>query len=153
MSVPSAMNVSLREVIEDDLPVFFEHQRDAEAAAMAAFTPRDRDAFMTHWRTRVLGDDTSVARTVLADGEVAGNVVSWSAEGERLVGYWIGREFWGRGVATTALRRFVELLPDRPLRALVAVHNVGSIRVLEKAGFIQVRRETSDVEEFVYELR
>lgn len=147
------VGVVLREVTEDDLPVFFEHQLDAEAAAMAAFPPRDRESFLTHWRTRVLGDDASLVRTVLADGRVAGNVVSWSAEGERLVGYWIGREFWGRGVATAALRRFVDLLPERPLRARVAVHNAGSIRVLEKAGFREVGRETTDVEELIYELR
>jgi hypothetical protein len=30
----------LREVVEADLPVFYEHQRDREAAAMAAFPPR-----------------------------------------------------------------------------------------------------------------
>jgi RimJ/RimL family protein N-acetyltransferase len=145
--------VSLREVTEDDLPVFFEHQRDPEAAAMAAVPSRDREAFLTHWTIRVLGNETGVARTVLAGDRVAGNMVSWLAEGERLVGYWIGREFWGRGVATAALRRFVELLPDRPLRAHVAAHNAASIRVLEKGGFALVGRETTDIEELVYELR
>jgi len=44
-----------RDVIETDLPVFFEHQRDPEATAMADFPARDREAFDAHWE-RVLGD-------------------------------------------------------------------------------------------------
>ena len=43
------MNVSLRPVTQEDLPLFFEHQMDAEATRMAAFPSRDRDAFMAHW--------------------------------------------------------------------------------------------------------
>jgi RimJ/RimL family protein N-acetyltransferase len=145
-------DVRLRDVIVDDLPTFFEHQRDPDATRMAAFVARDREAFMAHWTTRVLGDATAVKQTVLVDGRVAGNVVCWWHDGQRLIGYWIGREFWGRGVATAALGRFVELVPTRPLRAHVAVTNAGSIRVLEKCGFVLVGREMADVEELVYEL-
>jgi RimJ/RimL family protein N-acetyltransferase len=144
-------DVRLRDVIEDDLPTFFEDQRDPEAARMAAFAARDREAFFAHWR-RILADDAAVARTVVLDGAVAGNVVCWEADGERLVGYWIGRAFWGRGVATAALAQFLDHLPSRPLRARVAKHNVGSIRVLEKCGFALVGEEMTDVAEFVFEL-
>ena len=58
------------------------------------------------------------------------------ADGRRLVGYWIGREFWGRGVATAALAAFVAEVKERPLHAFVAEHNVRSIRVLEKCEFV-----------------
>jgi RimJ/RimL family protein N-acetyltransferase len=126
--------VRLRGVTEDDLPVFFEHQRDPEAYRMAAFSPRDRDAFMTHW-TKILRDASGDVRTVLLDGEVAGNVVAFDHEGHREVGYWIGRAFWGKGVATRALRAFLEEVRERPLYAGVAEGNVASIRVLEKCGF------------------
>jgi RimJ/RimL family protein N-acetyltransferase len=143
--------VRLRDVVEADLSILFEHQRDPEAVDMAAFGPRDLAAFSEHW-ARILADDALIAKTVLVDGRVAGNVVSWEADGERLVGYWIGREFWGAGVATAALRAFVELVPARPLRAHVATTNVGSIRVLEKCGFVPVGRVTTDIEELVYEL-
>ena len=74
-------------------------------------------------------------RTVLADGDVAGNVVSFVQGGEREVGYWIGREFWGRGVASRALAAFLRIEKQRPLTAHVAKHNVASRRVLEKCGF------------------
>ena len=55
--------------------------------------------------------------------------------GQREVGYWIGKEYWGQGIATRALSEFLEQVPLRPLRAVVAKHNRGSLRVLEKCGF------------------
>jgi RimJ/RimL family protein N-acetyltransferase len=126
--------VGIREVVDEDLAVFFEHQRDPEAVAMAAFPSREWDGFLAHW-DKIRADDSTLNRTVLVDGAVAGNVASWAVDGERFVGYWIGREYWGRGVATAALGLFLDQDPERPLLAHVAVHNVGSIRVLEKCGF------------------
>ncbi|HEV8566534.1 MAG TPA: GNAT family N-acetyltransferase [Actinoplanes sp.] len=124
----------IRDVHDDDLEVFYGHQLDPEAIRMAAFPPRDRDAFMAHWAT-IRADDTVVLQTVVVDGQVAGNVVSWEQDGRRLVGYWFGRDHWGRGIATRALALFLDRVPLRPLYAQVAVHNAGSIRVLEKCGF------------------
>jgi RimJ/RimL family protein N-acetyltransferase len=121
-------------VTEDDVLVFFEHQLDPDASAMAAFPSRDREAHLAHWR-KIAGDPTALARTVVVDGRVAGNIGSWEQDGERDVGYWIGREFWGRGVATAALAQLLVILRARPLYAHVARHNAGSIRVLEKCGF------------------
>lgn len=131
---PSTAGVLLREVKGSDLPVFFEHQRDPEANRMAAFGARDRDAFMAHW-SGILEDVSVVTRTVVADGQVAGNVLSWERSGRRLIGYWIGREFWGKGIATRALGAFLTEVTTRPQYAYVAAHNVASIRVLEKCGF------------------
>ena len=133
--------VILRNVSVEDLPIFFEHQRDAVALRMAAFRSRERDAFMTHWRTNVLRPE-NVSRTVVVDRQVVGYVSSWEQDGRRLVAYWIGREHWGKGTATRALSEFLVLEPIRPLHAWVAVHNVGSIRVLEKCGFRAVAQES-----------
>ena len=140
---PPAGEVRLRGVTEDDLPVFFEHQRDPEANRMAAFPPRDRDAFMAHWTT-ILREASVVLRTVLLDGEVAGNVVVFDYEGRREVGYWIGRAFWGKGVATSALRAFLAEVTERPIYAGVAEANVASIRVLEKCGFTTSEAQAGD---------
>ncbi len=72
----------------------------------------------------------------MLDGVVAGHVVSWTHEGRRLVGYWITRSHWGRGVASEAVREFVASHETtRPLYALVAAHNAASTRVLVKCGF------------------
>jgi RimJ/RimL family protein N-acetyltransferase len=144
--------VRLRDVTEADLPVLFEQQLDPEAVRMANFPSRDRDAFFTHWH-RILADETVGKKTILLDGTVAGNVVTWQTPGERLVGYWIGKEFWGRGVATRALREFLHLETARPLLARVAKHNLGSIRVLEKCGFTVAGEDVADgVKELVMKL-
>jgi len=129
--------ITIRPVEDRDLPVFFEHQSDPEAAAMALFPPRDRDAFDAHW-SRILDDPSCITRAVEAYGTTVGNVGSWEHDGERDVGYWIGREHWGRGIATAALRAFLTEIAVRPLHAHVATSNVGSIRVLEKCGFVAV---------------
>lgn len=129
----------LRNVVEEDLPTFFEHQRDAEAASMAAHPTREWDAFMSHWLHNVLGGPTTEVRTILADDRVAGYVSSWEQDDKRLVAYWIGREYWGRGIASAALDEFLKAHePHRPIHAYVALSNAGSIRVLEKCGFERV---------------
>ena len=69
-------------------------------------------------------------------------MLSWEQSGDTLVGYWIGREYWGRGVASRALALFLMEVDERPLHAHVAAHNAGSIRVLEKCGFRVVRQQT-----------
>lgn len=124
----------LRDVETGDLPVFFEHQLDPEATSMADFPSRDRGTFMAHWK-RILADETVITKTILFRGKMAGNVVSFVHSGEREVGYWVGREYWGKGIATEALSEFLGHLQTRPLYAHVAHHNVASIRVLQKCGF------------------
>ena len=101
---------------------------------MAGFPARDRGPFMAHWN-RILADESVVKKTIHFQGEVAGNIVSFVNSGKREVGYWIGREFWGRGVGTRALAGFLRLETRRPLYASVARHNVASIKVLENCGF------------------
>jgi RimJ/RimL family protein N-acetyltransferase len=131
---PLTANVTLRDVERDDLPVFFEHQLDPEATRMADFPSRDWEAFLAHWH-RILDDDTIVKKTVLFGSDVAGNVVSFVHSGEREVGYWIGKKYWGRGVATKALTAFLDLERRRPLYAHVARHNAASLRVLKRCEF------------------
>ena len=130
----SASGVWLRPVEDGDLEVFFEHQRDPVANAMAVFGARDKEQFAAHW-AKIRADDSVLLRTIVADGSVAGNIGCWEQDGQRLLGYWVGREFWGRGVATKALVQFLDEVPDRPVLAHVATSNTGSVRVLEKAGF------------------
>ena len=126
--------VALRDVEERDLPLFYEIQADPEGAALAAYASKDRDAHLAHWH-KILADDSCAARTVTFGGEVVGSVQSWEGDGHREIGYWIGREHWGRGIATAAVARYLEIERTRPLMGWVAEHNLGSIRVLEKCGF------------------
>src|SRR5207302_10569415 len=99
------MIVTLREVTQEDLPIFFEHQLDAEATRMAAFPSRDRDAFMAHW-ARIMSNETNetgILNTILADDTVAGNVVYWEAAGEPNIGYRHGKPHRRQGIASAAL--------------------------------------------------
>jgi RimJ/RimL family protein N-acetyltransferase len=153
-----AHEVRLRIVEDSDLDALFHHQIDKLATEMAAFPARDADQFAAHW-AKIRADDAVTVRTIVADGEVAGNIGSWRQDGQQLLGYWIGREYWGRGVATQALARFLEDMSTRPMYAHVVAHNVGSIRVLEKCGFRRDHEQESaepapddGIEEFIFVL-
>jgi RimJ/RimL family protein N-acetyltransferase len=144
-------------VTASDLPVIYDQQADPESSAMAAFPSRDREAFDTHW-AKIMADKKVILKAIIFNGQLAGHLVSWEMEEGREVGYWLGREFWGKGIATEALRQFLGVIKTRPLVAHVAKHNIGSRRVLEKCGFevvgenkyVNIGKE--EVEEFVLRL-
>ena len=110
------MEVTLRDVIDDDLPIFFEQQNDPIANEMAAFPARDREAFMAHWAKNLLNEKAL-------------------HKGLREVGYWLGREYWGKGIANRALAEFLKHENTRPLHGVTVKHNIGSQHVLKKCGF------------------
>ena len=153
----------MREVSDDDLPIFFEQQLDQEANHMAAFTAEnraDRGAFDAHW-AKIRANDEGMIRTIVADGSVAGYVASYvdSEFGKREVTYWIGREHWGKGVATQALLEYLRLVVERPIYGRAARDNVASIRVLEKCGFTVIGYDKgfanargAEIEEAILEL-
>ena len=152
----------LRNVVNDDLPIFFEYQLDPEANYMAAFTAKDptnQEDFMAHWR-RILADETTINQTILFNGHVAGSVSSYEEQGKPEVTYWLGKEYWGKGIATSALTEFLtHHNKTRPIYARVAKDNLGSRRVLEKCGFAIVGESRGfanargqEIEEFLLEL-
>ncbi|HLO14699.1 MAG TPA: GNAT family N-acetyltransferase [Anaerolineales bacterium] len=152
-------NIHLRDVIETDLPIFFEQQLDPEATQMAAFPARSWDGFMAHW-IKIMADDSVMIKTILFDSDVAGNIVCFEQLGDREVGYWLGKKYWGKGTATKALKEFLKQIETRPLYAHVAKHNIGSRRVLEKCGFTVSGEERffsqilgNDIEEYVLILK
>jgi len=138
------IEIILRDVTESDLPIFYEQQLDPEATRMAAFPSRDRESFMAHW-AKIMADDSNILKTILFQDQVAGNIVSWGQANEREVGYWLGRNFWGKGIATKALTEFLIIEKIRPLVAHVVKHNIGSRRVLEKCGFTLSKEEIEEV--------
>ena len=136
------VSVSLRPVESNDLPVLFEFQRDEEANNLAATHPRSADDFYAHWH-RILSDSTVTVRTILANSQVIGSISCFPFGDQDFIGYWIGREFWGRGIATRALMQLLIEVPVRPLTARVAEKNIASVRVLQKNGFVIVGRQHS----------
>lgn len=138
------MDVALRPVHDSDLPVFYRQSNDPEALHMAAFTPEDpadQDRFDAHW-AHIRSSPEIVVRTVLADGDVVGHVSVHGEPGEREVTYWVDRAYWGKGIATAALRGLLSEVTERPLYARVAADNAGSRRVLERCGFDVSARAT-----------
>jgi RimJ/RimL family protein N-acetyltransferase len=154
-------SISLRNVIDSDLTIFFAHEQDPEANFMAAFTPKDpsnRVAFDAHWQ-KILADETITTKTILFEGQVAGNIARFIQSGEPEVCYWLGREFWGKGIASAALKTFLAENPAHPIFARVAKDNIASLRVLQKnrfriagedKGFANARN--TEIEEFILRL-
>src|SRR5256712_7881197 len=137
--IPQTTEILLRDVAETDLRIFFEYQRDLASNYMAAFTsrdPADRDVFAAHWK-RILNDDTVVVKTIMFDGNVVGSVAKFVDKefGKPEITYWIGKEYWGMGIATKALSKFLSDIRLRPIYGRAATDNVASIRVMEKCGF------------------
>ena len=150
--------IKLREVLECDLPIFYKQQLDPQATQMAAFPSRTREAFMAHW-SKTMADESVMMKTILYNGVVAGNIVCFEQLGEREVGYWLGKDYWGKGIATKALEEFLKMIKTRPLYAHVAKHNAGSRRVLEKCGFTIAAEDRffstlfgRDIDEYVLKL-
>ena len=113
---------------------------------------------MAHW-AKIMADETLTLKTILFDEHVAGNMVCFQQSGEWEVGYWLGKEYWGKGIATQALSQFLGFVKMRPLYAHVAKHNIGSIRVLEKCGFTVYNEDKGspdsigkEVDEFILKL-
>lgn len=155
-------NIILRNVIENDLPIFFKHQQNREANYMAAFTsidPSDWDSFTTHWN-KILTDKDIMKQTIIVENVVVGHISRFEQFGEPEVSYWIGKEYWGKGIATKALREFLKHITIRPLYARAAKNNVGSLKVLEKCGFVITGVDSGysiargeDVEEYILTLK
>jgi RimJ/RimL family protein N-acetyltransferase len=129
--------VALREVRDEDLDGIFEQMRDPEAVWMAAFTaedPDDRSHFDAHMaRVRAAADVTM--RAIIQDGQLVGHVATFDRDGDLEVTYAVDRAAWGRGVASRALVLLLQEVKARPVHARAASDNLGSLRVLEKAGF------------------
>lgn len=135
----SALLVTLRPVADADLEVLFGFQADPVAVQMGQLNVRGRDEFFRHWRETVLPNPDLVTRVIVVDGHIAGSMSSFRrpADSPLNVGYILGKAFWGQGVATRALRLFLdEHEPRRPLLATVSVGNPASRRVLEQCGFV-----------------
>jgi RimJ/RimL family protein N-acetyltransferase len=127
--------ILLRNVTLSDLDILFEQQLDHEAVAMSEYPSKDRGEFFRHWEG-IMKNKNAFARVILYKGKVAGHILCWKEKYEYQVGYWIGKEFWGRGVATSSLSAILLEIKTRPLFAHTASHNHASRRVLEKCGFI-----------------
>lgn len=156
------MNVKLKDTKLSDLDVLFDFQTDAEANYLAAFTsgnPDDKTAYIEKW-TKIISDKEKINKTIFFGDEIAGSIGKFELEGRPEITYWIGKKFWGKGIATQALRLLLEIEKTRPIFARAAFDNFGSGRVLEKCGFEKIGKDKGfanargkEIEEIIYELK
>jgi RimJ/RimL family protein N-acetyltransferase len=130
-------SITLRDVIDEDLEIFYRHQADPVSVALAQVPARDQTAHLARW-TRLRADPAVVAKTITVNGTVVGHLMSFNRDGVREVGYWLGRRFWGRGIARAALQQFLSVEVERPLFAIVAAHNTASRHVLTRCRFQEI---------------
>ena len=143
--------IELRPAEPADLDTFYRYESEPEGRRRAVFPERDRATFMKHWREKIFAVPENDAHTVIVDGEIAGNIVSWPQDGSRMLGYWYGQRFWGRGIGGRALALYLEVMTVRPLYAESVEGNIGSIRVLERCGFTRIESEEEGMALFVLE--
>ena len=153
--------MQLRKAIAADVPIFYEQQLDLDANYMAAFTRKDttdKGLFFEHM-AKIMADESVMLRTITSNNEVAGYVVRFFRFEKPEVSYWLGKNYWGKGLATQALTIFLSLETTRPIYARVAKDNIASIRVLEKCGFAVCGEDkgfanarNTEVEEYILHL-
>lgn len=145
----------------EDLNTFFQFQLDPEANYLAAFTAKDsgnKEAYLQKY-TKFLTEPTITMCTIKVNDIVAGSIAKFVLENEAEITYWIDRKFWGKGIATDALREFLKIEGVRPIYGRVAFDNFGSQKVLEKCGFVKIGKDKgfanarqTEVEELIYKL-
>jgi len=153
--------LKLRPSEPSDLEFFFQFQLDKEAGYLAAFTPKnptDKDAYFEKY-TKHMNDPAINMQTILVDDTIAGSIAKFELEGDTEVTYWIDRRFWGKGIATAALKTLLAIENTRPVFGRVAFDNYGSQKVLEKCGFVKIGTDKgfanarqAEIEEFIYKL-
>jgi ribosomal-protein-alanine N-acetyltransferase len=159
MIIPN--QITLRQTLPADLNTLFQFQLDKDGQYLAAFMPKDptdRDGYIAK-HTKFLTDPTKTSRTILVDNEIAGSIAKFILEDRAEITYWIDKKFWGQGIATTALKEFLNIETTRPIFGRVAFDNYGSQKVLEKCGFVKIGSDKgfanarqAEIEEFIYKL-
>lgn len=103
------------------------------------YTEADGRGFLSHVTSR----DAQTVWAIEVDGDAVGGIgLVLMSDVERVsaeIGYWLGEEFWGRGITTAALKAVTDYaIQTHGLTRLYAVPfewNPASFRVLEKAGY------------------
>lgn len=156
-----SLNIELRPTIPTDLDAFFHHQADEEAQFMAAFTSEnatDQAAYLSKW-SLLLKHPTVHMQTIVFEEQVVGCVVKFEIDGEAEITYALNKVHWGKGWMSQAVQDFLKIETSRPLHGRVAFDNVGSLKILEKAGFQRIGEAVSfayargkKIKEFIYRL-
>ena len=144
-------SVQLRPVLADDIALFFEHHLEVRPLPAGASVAERKATFADRWE-QMLADETVLARTIVSGSEVAGYVVCAMQREKPTISSWLGRRFWGHGIATRAVQAFVDLVEERPVYARVAYDNLAALQVLRKTGFVITGHDSFFSEAHGYEI-
>ena len=155
------LDIKLRPTEISDLATLFQFQLDKEGGYLAAFMPKDptdKSAYIDK-HTKLLDNPTVNNQTIILDNLIVGSIAKFIIEGDTEITYWVDRKFWGQGIATQALKKFLAIETTRPIFGRVAFDNFGSQKVLEKCGFDKIGTDKGfanarqkEIEEFIYKL-
>jgi RimJ/RimL family protein N-acetyltransferase len=149
-----ATSVQLRPVVKSDIAQFFEHHlelRPLPAGASVADLEARKATFVDRWE-QMLSDKNVMARTIIWKDAVAGYVARLIQRDKPSISCWLGRDYWGKGVATQAVQAFLDLIEKRPIYARVAYDNLAAMQVLRKIGFEIVEHDSFFSDAHGYEI-
>ena len=155
-------DIKLKPTEIKDLDTLFEFQLDREGGYLAAFMPKnhtDKAAYKNKY-TKLLADPTVNNQTILLNNTIVGSIAKFVMQGDTEITYWIDRKYWGKGIATKALKELLKMETVRPIVGRVAFDNFSSQKVLEKCGFVKIGTDKgfasargTEIEEYTYELK
>jgi ribosomal-protein-alanine N-acetyltransferase len=161
MMITDSNHIQLRPTQILDLETLFQFQQDLDGRHLAAFVsenPDDKSAYIAKY-TRLLSDPSVNNQTIICDGVIVGSIAKFLMDGDTEITYWIDRKYWGQGIATKAVEKFLIVEKGRPIFGRVAFDNFGSQKVLEKCCFVKVGTDRGfanarqiEIEELIYKI-
>ena len=135
----------LRRAIMDDVAAMHAIMRDPVAMRYWSTPPHSELADTERWMASMVEVDPASSDDfiVTLDGQLVGKLGAWKLPE---VGFLIEPAYWGRGYAREALMAFIDrrrLLGSSELMADVDPRNHASLRLLERAGFVETGRASA----------
>jgi RimJ/RimL family protein N-acetyltransferase len=138
------MTTELRPITDEDIEAYFNIMNDESVAVMAGTVPHPVTLEWARERItsrRKLEEEGKLAqRGLYRDGVLVGDAAYFFRDGDIEIGYAIGKDYRGQGLATEAARLAIDLVRSHglvgPIHAGYAQDNPASGRVLEKVGFV-----------------
>jgi ribosomal-protein-alanine N-acetyltransferase len=136
----------LRRLEADDLEDLFEYASDPELARYTSWPAHestdDTREFLNHVLALYKNGEVAPWGVVYkADGKLVGTCgfLDWYLDSSRAeIGYALSNAYWGRGLMTEAVRRIIAFgfrkMELNRIQGRCEVENIGSSRVMEKAG-------------------
>ena len=148
--------ILLRPWLESDVESLFKYASDPDVGPRAGWSPHKSVEESLEIIRTIFNNDTNWAIVWKETGEAigaigymaTGNISLPARKNEPLVGYWVARPYWNRGICTEALQLVIaHIRKTTDIRSLISGHfvdNPASGRVMMKCGFVPTGEECFD---------